>query len=567
MVPRRPRNIIRTIFAKQSLAALLILLLAASCHDNERPAVQEVKKKVVSTTNGQLFEKEAFTESLQKILRPVDVHDSIFRKHGVTLSNGLAYTYQLNGYKPLWVEENGVTEAATTLIKELDSLQYDGLDPEKYSYSTLSAACESLKQGKGSLDAVIAFDTTCTKSYLRASRHLLMGVISPKLADDQWFHTNDTVWNAAQQLATVFTKEGKYPSLNNYRSKIPTYALLQAEFRRYYALSADKELNALKGRVTDKITADTLAIGIIHQETPWIQAVAGDSLSDKRQLVRAYQDFYGLNPTGRVDSITANYLARQPDSVLTVIRANMERLRWLPQSFEEQYVLVDIPLMELFYRKGAENTFHMRVVVGKPARQTPALNANMANVVFSPPWGVPPTILKKEVIPGIAKRGGSYLTRKGLKAYNHRGKVVNVAGLSTKSLKGLSFRQAPGARNALGEVKFNLPNKWDIYLHDTPHRGDFAYRNRARSSGCVRVQRPKEFAEFILKELEGRSFFTPENIDSIIQTRRTRFEQLDKKIPVHLIYLTAFEDSTGQRIRFLSDIYHRDSKVIAALNN
>ncbi len=190
----------------------------------------------------------------------------------------------------------------------------------------------------------------------------------------------------------------------------------------------------------------------------------------------------------------------------------------------------------------------------------------MANVVFSPPWGVPPTILKNDVLPGIAKRGGAYLARKGLKAYNRQGKMVSAGLVTAKNYRSFNFRQPPGARNALGEVKFNLPNKWDIYLHDTPHREDFAKRFRARSSGCVRVAHPREFAEFILKDIEGRNF-DQQIIDSIIQTRQTRFEQLSKKIPVHIIYLTAFEDSTSTHIRLLTDVYHRDARLIAAMAN
>lgn len=556
---------LRTLGYGAFLGILLISLVA--CKDSTQTAEKkDVKKKVITDAGKDLFAKEAFITDLSKTLLPVDTLDSTFRKYGLTLKNGLSYAYQLNGYKPLWVEEEGVTEAAGQLIHELDSLRWDGLDPERYHYSLLKANFDKLGKTAGDLNSVISFDTLATTSYLRASRDLLMGVISPKTADDQWFHSNDSAWTAPRTLVSVFSKEGKYPSLNGFRSKIPTYGLLRNEYQRYNALSANTELTALKGRISDKGTADTMAESIIRQELPWVQAVAGDTLTNKQQLVRSFQEFYGLNPTGRVDSLTAKLLRRPADTTRKMIRANLERLRWLPQQMEDQYVLVNIPLMELFYRKGAENAFHMKVVVGKPSRQTPALNANMENVVFSPPWGVPPTILRNEILPGIAKRGGSYLARRGLKAYNRQGKLVNVAGISAKNMKGLSFRQPPGAHSALGEVKFNLPNKWDIYLHDTPHKEDFPRRYRAKSSGCIRVERPKDFAEFILKDLEGKNF-TPEIIDSIIQTRRTRFEQLERKIPVHLVYLTAFEDTSGQHVRFLADIYNRDKKLMALLDD
>jgi L,D-transpeptidase YcbB len=117
----------------------------------------------------------------------------------------------------------------------------------------------------------------------------------------------------------------------------------------------------------------------------------------------------------------------------------------------------------------------------------------------------------------------------------------------------------------LGYVKFNLPNKWDIYLHDTPHREDFGKKDRAKSSGCIRVQQPKEMAEFILMELNGKRY-PIERIDSVITTKKTRYEVLSNKIPVHIVYLTAFEDSKNARIHFIPDIYKRDRKLQALLN-
>src|SRR5690606_28359324 len=124
--------------------------------------------------------------------------------------------------------------------------------------------------------------------------------------------------------------------------------------------------------------------------------------------------------------------------------------------------------------------------------------------------------------PGIAKRGNAYLARKGLKAYDNKGKLVTNASVITASnMNRYHFRQDPGPGNALGRVKFNMPNRWDIYLHDTPHRSDFKNTNRALSSGCVRVQNPLELAEMILTQMDHQAKYTPERIDSIVSTRKT----------------------------------------------
>ena len=177
---------------------------------------------------------------------------------------------------------------------------------------------------------------------------------------------------------------------------------------------------------------------------------------------------------------------------------------------------------------------------------------------------MPPTILKQDVVPGFAKSGKKYLDQKGLKAYDKKGKVVNASRLTAKNLKNYTYKQDAGDDNSLGYVKFNLPNPWDIYLHDTPHRGDFGKSFRALSSGCIRLQHPQEMAIFILSDLEGRNY-TQGRMDTLIETHKTRWEVLKTKIPVHIAYLTAFEDTTGKHVQFTRDIYHRDDKLISAL--
>ena len=548
---------------------IMCLLSVVSCDDThpgtKSPQAHRTPPAVISGSKS-LFADKEFVSALSAVMPPVDTTDSLFRRRKMMpLRPALHYVYMQHTYAPFWVTENGVTEAAGQLLKDLDSLRGDGIDPERYHLSALTNSFNNLKAGQGNLAACIAFDTACTQSYLQASHDLLLGVLSPAKTDSLWFHSNDSVWNAPHRFVASFGTDGKYEPLSVYRSRLATYSLLQATYARYQELAKDDALTGAKSQLHEGEVSDSIVAHIIHKELPDFTSDPGDSLTEKGQLIRAFQAYYSLNPTGKMDSGTAKMLARQPDSLCAIIRANLERIRWLPQSFEDQYVLVNIPLMELFYRKDGDNAFHMRVVVGKPARQTPALNANMANVVFSPSWGVPPTILKKDVLPGISKRGNHYLASKGLHAFDRHGNAVSSSEINASNYRSFTFRQPPGARNSLGEVKFNLPNKWDIYLHDTPHRDDFARRYRAKSSGCVRVAQPKQFAEFLLKDIEGRNF-DQDIIDSIIQTRHTRYETLKKKIPVHLVYLTAFEDTTGHSIRFMTDIYSRDKKLIAALN-
>jgi murein L,D-transpeptidase YcbB/YkuD len=501
------------------------------------------------------FDVEEFKAAMRATL-PSITADSGGKKEVANIQMGLRRAYEASAYSPLWLSEEGEAGRAEKLLADLEELRWDGLSPEAYGLPALKQQAQKLKDAD--VVSLISFDTACTGAYLRASRDLLLGVVSVRRADSLWFHANDSVWTAPEMLA----RDGEYPSFDSFRSTIPTYTILRKEHRRLAELSQNNAFISAKASLVDSGASDSLITSVIDAELPAAASTGPDSLQGTKRLLAAYQAHYGLKQTAKADSTTLKYLRRHPDSSARVVRANLERLRWLPRQFSDRYVLVNVPLMELFYREGGRDEFTMRVVVGRPSRQTPTLSAPMANVVFNPPWGVPPTILKNDVLPGIARRGGAYLARKGLTAYDRRGRPVNAGAINARNYTKYNFRQPPGAHNALGEIKFNMPNRWDIYLHDTPHREDFPKRNRALSSGCVRVQKPKEFAEFILAKIEGRQEFDQYRIDSLISTRVTKFENLETELPVHIVYLTAFEDGSGG-VRFLEDIYKKDRKLLA----
>jgi len=299
---------------------------------------------------------------------------------------------------------------------------------------------------------------------------------------------------------------------------------------------------------------------------PWVEAPENDSTVQEKQYLIAFQNYCGIKTTGIMDSSTFATLAMPPAVYLKKLSANMERIRWMQKHFGDLYLVVDVPDMELFLKRDGADVVHMRVVVGKPERQTPSLFATMANIVINPSWGVPPTILKKDVLPGLKKSGKKYMRKKGLKVYDNDGNVVDPSFINEGNYKRYTYKQAPGDDNSLGYVKFNLPNPWDIYLHDTPHRDDFGKRDRFLSSGCIRLQYPQEMAIYILSDIENKKSYTAGRLDSIIATHKTKWEILKTKIPVHIAYLTAYSDSTGKHVQFIRDIYQRDDKLISLLN-
>lgn len=470
--------------------------------------------------------------------------------------------YKAANYKAIWLKDDGTTMLADSFLADITQMDGDGIDVERYHLNSLKEKVKAFANGqKMDIPAIVSLDTLLSATYIKAAKDLLLGVLKPASVDSLWYHVNDSSWAMNQSLASI--AQGRYTMLDSFRSQIPAYHILSKALFHYHSLATDSAMLQLKLAVHTDSCADSIVTAIIQKETPWLNPIS-DTLTGAMATIQAYQQFYGLKRTGKKDSLTLRTLAAPFAQNIALLKANMERLRWLPRRLEATNVTVNIPMMELALRRNGQEVLRMNVVVGKPSRQTPVLNASMANVVINPPWGVPPTILKKDVLPGVMRSGAAYLRKKGLKAYDRKGNIIDAGNITASNYRNYTFRQPPGARNALGEIKFNLPNKWDIYLHDTPHREDFTKYNRAQSSGCIRVQRPKEMAEYILAAMEGKRY-TPERIDSVIHTRNTRFETLSNKIPVHIIYLTAYEDANGGHVRFARDIYSRDKKLMAAI--
>ena len=249
------------------------------------------------------------------------------------------------------------------------------------------------------------------------------------------------------------------------------------------------------------------------------------------------------------------------------IELNMERWRWLPQTLGERYILVNIANFALDVVERGRSVLAMRVVVGKPARRTPFFSAEMTYLVLNPHWYVPPTIAIQDKLP-LIRRDPGYVSRQNFKLFRHgEGGVTRVDPRSVdwSSVSARNFpyqlRQDPGPRNALGRVKFMLPNPYHVYLHDTPARELFAKTERAFSSGCIRLESPMELAEYLLKDDPQ---WPRQKIVASSQRGTEQVIQLPTSIPVHLLYWSAWTNEHGV-VHFRKDIYDRDKVLDKAL--
>jgi murein L,D-transpeptidase YcbB/YkuD len=239
----------------------------------------------------------------------------------------------------------------------------------------------------------------------------------------------------------------------------------------------------------------------------------------------------------------------------------MERWRWMPDDLGARHLLVNIPAFHMAAREHGRTVLDMKVVVGTTAHKTPIFSGDMATVVFSPYWNVPESIAEVETAPAAARDPG-YLARNHidiLRVSKGEATVVDPSRVDwddPEEVKTLSFRQRPGADNALGHVKFLFPNTFDVYLHDTPADALFARPSRALSHGCVRLERPEDLAKYVLRD---RTEWDAERIEAAMLAGTEKHVTLEDKIPVHIVYFTVWPNATGG-VDSWPDVYGYDAK-------
>ena len=231
----------------------------------------------------------------------------------------------------------------------------------------------------------------------------------------------------------------------------------------------------------------------------------------------------------------------------------------------EEFIAVDIAGFRVYHYRNFNINWTSKVQVGKAFRKTPVFNSQIKYLVFNPTWTVPPTILREDILPKI-KKDPEYLQKKKINVIDRKGRIVDpsLVDWSKYSSKNVpyTFRQEPGPHNALGRIKFIFPNKHFIYLHDTPSRSLYARKDRAFSSGCIRVEKDIELAEILLNDPEK---WNQQNIQDLMDTLETKRVNLTKPMPISLLYWTVRFDEKG-KIIFKKDVYDRDEAVLDGLN-
>jgi murein L,D-transpeptidase YcbB/YkuD len=449
----------------------------------------------------------------------------------------VAAFYQARDYKPLFVDEAGLTPLGREIESQIATADQDGLDAAAYPLPSLIGG------DAGNLGDAEWLLASAAFAYARDARG---GRIVPA------------------RLSNLITPELNLPSPGDVLGKLAAsedgaavLAAYQPQHVGYKALR-DKlaELREATGAVQSRPAIGEgrpLRIGMNDPRVPALRARLGlpaspDETFDEQIAVALadWQRSQGLRPTGRLDRGMAGALDGRTSRGVSAadIVANMERWRWLPQDLGERRVEVNLPEFTLRVLDEQKVVHQARVVVGKPETPTPLFSNAVQFVVVNPYWNIPPSILKKEILPKLAQ-DPTYAAAHGYEVIQ-RGNSISV-------------RQPPGERNALGFIKFLFPNQHSVYLHDTPSRALFARDRRAFSHGCVRVDQPFRFGEVVL----GADGYDEQRLRRMVG-KGERTIRLKQPLPIHLTYFTLRVDENG-RLQRLDDLYGYDGRVKTAL--
>jgi L,D-transpeptidase YcbB len=499
---------------------LALVVVLAGCHTRPAP--------------------HAVTPALQKL---VSGHPLPKVESGVWTDVRAFYTQR--EHMPAWVDARRPTDNAIKAIAVLNTARQHGFDPADYNAAALEEMGQAVekidKESPERLERLAEFDARVTAGLLKFGKDVAVG----RQNGDGHFKARRKAPDQVAAVTAAVDDPEKF--VEAVRPPHAEYAALQKALDDLIGQKAKGGWVKVPGASSPELRERLTQSGELKEG------------GDLQAAVKSFQDLHSIPATGIVDAATLTALNVPLDWRMQQVAINLQRWRWMPDDLGDHHFLVNIPYYHLIARESGKPVMDIRVVVGKPGNNTPIFSEDMETVVFSPYWNIPDTIAENETAPAVA-RDPNYLARQGIEILR-----VSSSGTQTlnpsevnwdnpESLKGLAFRQRPGASNALGHVKFLFPNPYNVYLHDTPADALFAKPGRAFSHGCIRVEEPETLAKYVLK---GYSEWTDENISEAMHAGVEKWVKLKEKIPVHIAYFTAWVDENGG-LHFQPDIYGYD---------
>lgn len=475
--------------------------------------------------------------------------------------------YSERAFKLGWFKDNQIVPKANQMLNILKKSGEEGLNPKDYQIKNFDQLFADLKaSAKGSAKFFALekeIDVALSATYFAWASDYYRGTVVPKENKAIEWDVKSNKIKLHKALMTVLgERESKYPYAD-FQPLHPEYTRLKAALANYRKIKVAGGWPSIPAGIKIKPGDNSPAVNILYKRLIGSSAdTTAHTIYDATlaSAVKQFQTQNGLKADGALGPETIKLLNISVDQRIKQIILNMERWRWIPKKFEPDYLLVNIPEYKLHvFEKGIEK-INMKVIVGKTLNSTPIFSDRMEYIVLSPYWNVPMSIIQKELAPKLATDPG-YLEHLDMEIVTNKGTPVSASSINWSSVNESNFkyilRRRPGPKNDLGDVKFIFPNSMDIYLHDTPNDELFNQTKRGFSHGCVRVEKPIELAEYLLRNKPG---YDKSTILEIISQRKEKQVALKQKLPVYLVYFTAWADESGQ-VYFRDDIYGHDKTL------
>ncbi len=480
--------------------------------------------------------------------------------------------YKGRNYQPAWSRDGRLMQA-DILIRAVEEASGDGLTPDYYHIGLIKSLVDKAEKKLLEPVRIADLDILLTDAFLTLGCHLSGGCVNPVTIESEWFAKRGNI-DVSSVLEQALRKKRIREALMKLRPGQDSYARLRQALAWYRELlSKDEWPRVSNGPLLKKKSASDRVVELRKR-----LAASGDLEADEargrrlfdeklEQAAIIFQKRHGLKADGIVGSVTLSALNVPLKQRIRQIELNMERLRWILGNPEQRSIVVNIADFKLAVIEDGKSILSMKVMVGKPYQRTPVFTANMTYLVINPSWNIPDSIARDEILKKIRK-DPHYLVKQNIKVLRGWGsreeeinpETINWSVVTADTLK-YRFRQEPGPLNPLGRIKFMLPNRFDVYLHDTPSRRLFSENVRTFSHGCTRVEKPIDLAEYVLQHAPG---WTREKLLSAIEKGAEQKVMIPDPLNVHFLYLTAWVDERGL-LQFRNDIYGRDKLLDEAL--
>ncbi|HET6490839.1 MAG TPA: L,D-transpeptidase family protein [Syntrophales bacterium] len=549
-------------YSRELIRLLLLIALTACFASNSLAQVppEDVRKSL---------ERSVKAGSVQKTVCPAAPYCN---------PSSVIRFYQMRKYEAAWTRDGYPLPAAEALAKAVRGADAEGLQPRDYHLERIESSLGYIRQAQARNEQpetakIIELEFLLSDAYLVYAAHLLNGRVNPETFHSDEWTIYPTRFNLAQHLSKALAGGDVEGSLKGLLPAQQGYGRLKTALIVYRGLAGrggwpvipgDGRLE--KGMKNDRVPALRSRLKVTGEMPATVDGTSDLFDEAVEEAVKKFQLSHGLLDDGIVGARTLRALNVPVEKRIRQIELNLERWRWLPQNLGNPYIMVNIAGYGLEVVENESPVLTMKIVVGTAYQKTPVFSGKMTYIEMNPYWNVPHSIATEETLEKIQKNP-KFFEKEDMKVFKAgpNGEMVDPASVDWLALSENNFpyrlRQEPGPRNPLGRIKFMFPNKHSVYLHDTSDPQLFRKERRGFSHGCIRIEKPMEMAEFVMR---GSKEWSRQKVEAVLKTKETTAAYLPKPIPVHILYFTAWGNGDGT-VHFLEDIYGRDERLDRAL--